>query len=138
MVYLQKLLNELKKLNLPRNEYVIIGSGVLAVRNIREVHDLDILPSDKLWDELVKKYPVTPENPPDIEKILIGNIEFVGKGSSYRDTAVATLDEIFKTADFINGFPYINLNLLRKIKLKMGRGKDLKDISLIDNYLASH
>lgn len=129
-----KLLQELKALNLPNDQYVIIGSGPLAVRNLREAQDLDILTSDSLWQELSQKYPVILQIPPDIEKIQIGNIEFVGKGSSYRDDAVAAIDEIFKTADLINGHFYINLNLLRKIKQKRAKEKDLKDIELIDQY----
>lgn len=131
----QKLLQELRALNLQKDQYVIIGSGPLAVRNLREAQDLDILTSDSLWQELSQKYPVIPQIPPDIEKIKIGNIEFVGQGSSYRDDAVATIDEIFKTADFIQGHCYINLKLLRKIKLKRAREKDLKDIKLIDQFI---
>ena len=131
----QKLLQELETLNLPKDQYAIIGSGALAVRNLREAQDLDILTSDNLWKELSKKYPVTPEKSPDIEKISIGNIEFVGKGSSYRNNNIATLDEIFQTAELINNHFYINLNLLRKVKLKRAREKDLKDIELIDQYL---
>lgn len=131
----QKLLQELRDLNLPNNQYVIIGSGPLAVRNLRKAQDLDILASDSLWTELSKKYPVIPQIPPDIEKIQIGNIEFVGQGSSYRDSKVATIDEIFKTADLINGHFYINLNILKKVKLKRGLEKDLKDIELIDQFI---
>lgn len=127
----QKLLQELRALNLPTDQYVIIGSGPLAIRNLREAQDLDILASDSLWNELSQKYPVIPQIPPDIEKIQIGNIEFVGKGSSY----LSSKDEIFKTADFIDGFPYLNLNLLKKFKLKMAREKDLKDVELIDQFI---
>ncbi len=129
-----KLLQELEILNLPKDQYVIIGSGALAVRNLREAQDLDILASDSLWNEFSKKYPVTPQKPPDIEKISVGNIEFVGKGSSYK----AFSNEIFQNADLINGHFYINLNLLRKIKLKRAREKDLKDAKIIDQYLASN
>ncbi len=124
------LLNELAALNLPQNEYVVIGSGPLAVRNLREAQDLDILASDSLWKDLSKKYPITPQKPPDIEKISVGNIEFVGKGSSYK----AFSNEIFQTADLINEHFYINLNLLKKIKLKRAREKDLKDVTLIDQF----
>lgn len=130
-----KLLQELKTLNLPNDQYVIIGSGPLAVRNLRKAQDLDILASDSLWNELSLKYPVIPQIPPDIKKIQIGNIEFVGQGSSYRDSKVATIDEIFKTANLINGHFFINLHLLRKIKLKRAKEKDLKDIELIDRFI---
>ena len=126
-----KLLQELETLNLPKDQYVIIGSGALAVRNLREAQDLDILASDSLWKDLSKKYPITPQKPPDIEKIQIGNIEFVGHGSSYKEFS----KEIFQTAELINDHFYINLNLLRKVKLKRAREKDLKDVELIDRYL---
>jgi hypothetical protein len=51
----EKLLNELKKLNLPPDEFAITSSGCLAVRGIREANDLDLVVSDKLFDDLSKR-----------------------------------------------------------------------------------
>jgi hypothetical protein len=42
-------LNELRKLNLPRDGFVICGSGPLAVRGIRDSHDVDLVVKKKLW-----------------------------------------------------------------------------------------
>jgi len=35
----KQLLKELKKLNLPINEYAIYGSGPMAIRKLRDVSD---------------------------------------------------------------------------------------------------
>ncbi len=42
------LLNELGALNLPSDSYIIVGSGQLVVREMREPNDLDILVNDAL------------------------------------------------------------------------------------------
>lgn len=39
----KKLLAELKELNLPPDKYAIFGSGPLAVHNIKESEDIDII-----------------------------------------------------------------------------------------------
>ncbi len=35
----------------PRDEFVLCGSAALAVRGIRDVHDLDVMIDPALWDE---------------------------------------------------------------------------------------
>jgi len=58
--YIEKLDN-LNALNLPKEEYLIWGSGPLAVRNIRNSCDIDIVVLKNLWKNLVKKYPLQKE-----------------------------------------------------------------------------
>lgn len=131
------LLELLNKLSLPEDQFVIVGSGPLGVRNIRECRDLDVLVTDKLWIELAKKYPVKKEH--GIDKIEVAEgIEMLSKGSAFRDPSIASIDEIIRTADLIEGIRYINLELLKKFKQKMAREKDLKDIELIKDYLSTH
>lgn len=123
-------------MRLPEDEFVIVSSGSLAVRGIRDARDLDICVSDKLWGELVKKYPVKKKG--GIEVIDTGekDIEILGKGSVFRDSSIASVAKIISTADLIGGIRYINLELLTMFKQKMGREKDIKDIQLINGYLA--
>ena len=130
----EDLIKELDKLNLPVDQYVIVSSGSLAVRGIREARDLDISVSAKLWSDLIKTYPVIDEH--GISKIEIGDIiEILGGGSFFHDESIATYQQIFDSADVIDGKRYMNLELLRKFKVKMGREKDQKDVELIDEYL---
>jgi len=52
------IFKKLKELNFPLGEYVLVGSGPLAARGIREASDLDIAVTPKLFKELIesKKY----------------------------------------------------------------------------------
>lgn len=132
---LRALLAELDQLNLPTDQYIITSSGSLAARGIREAHDLDIVPSDTLWEKLKSRYPVRRIN---FKTINIGNIQILGPGSYFRNSAIATPQQQIETADIIDGYKYLNLALLRKFKEALGRDKDLKDVELIDQYLESH
>lgn len=130
-----QLLDELGRLNLPKDQYAITSSGPMAVRGLREAGDLDLVVSENLWLKLAQKYEVTPGPPCD--KIQIGNIEILGKFSVYQDEDIATAQQQIDTADIIQGHRFVNLNLIKQFKQKLGREKDLKDIALIDQYLSS-
>jgi hypothetical protein len=43
--------------------------------------------------------------------------------------------KLIKTADIINGFPFIKLQEFIKFKKQLGRQKDFEDIELMKNYL---
>jgi len=130
---LRSFLKELDDLNLPLGEYVITSSGVLAVRGIREAADLDILVSDRLWQDLVLKYKV--EKGELCDSIYLGNLHLMGNWHS-KDRLYSTQEQI-EGADIIDGHPYLNLNMLKEFKEKSGREKDKKDIELISLYRQS-
>lgn len=121
-------LNELEELNLPKDQYVIFGSGCLAARGIRENRDLDILIRLNLWVDLSKKLPI--------------NHNESGKPLQYKHVTlfydlphITYSDKIINEAEFIDGFPYMKLYYLVKLKKILGREKDLEDIKLITSYL---
>jgi len=111
---------------LPKDQYVIYGSSCLAIRGIRESNDLDLLVTPNIFKELLKKYPLV-----DNKKIEINNIEIFDNFNYYYED----LNIFFKDVDFIQGYPFLNLNLVLDIKKRMNREKDLKDIKLIEEYL---
>ena len=127
-------LKNLKELDLPASDFVVISSGALAVRGIREAKDLDVIVKGPLWNELKKKYNVVKEN--GVDRINCGNnIEILGANSVFTDSTVVPINEIFEKADVFDDTNYISLEHLKKIKLKLGREKDLQDIKLIDEYI---
>ncbi len=134
----EKNLENLKKLNLPTDQYVVIGSGPLAVRGIREAKDIDIMVTDSLWDEMIKKYQVI-SNDFGVECICLENdIEIVNpKDSIFGNSVIVPKDEIFEKGDILDGIKFMSLEHLKKIKIEIGREKDLQDINLIDNFLNS-
>ena len=65
-----KLFEYLKSIGLSDGQFVVVGSGALAFRDIRDVNDLDVIVTEYLWNELIKKYPVVLEN--SVERVRLG------------------------------------------------------------------
>jgi hypothetical protein len=131
-------LRKLKTLGISADQFVVVGSGPLAIRKIRESKDLDIVVTHDLWTQLSKKYaPQT--NEWGIEYIgILENIEVLNPGqSAFSNSSVVPVEKVFSEADTFKGTKFMSLEHLKKVKLQLGRETDLKDISLIDNYLLS-
>lgn len=123
--FLEKL-KELDKLNLPKKNYAITGSGPLAIRNIRNANDIDILVKKDTWENLKTKYTSYDEN-----HIKIGNIEI------WKDFINLTpiINEVIDSAEIIEKYPFVTLEHTISWKKFLNREKDLKDIKLIENFL---
>ena len=126
-----KFLKELKNLNFPLGEYVIVSSGSMAIRGIRECSDLDLLVSDSLFEILSQKYPVIEMQ--NLSKVTIGNIECLHIKNNPED--LYPTERQVREADLIEGFPFQNLETCVYFKEREGREKDLRDISLIKKFL---
>ena len=125
------LLAELDKLNLPKDQYAITSSGILAIRGIREADDLDILVTPKLWEELSQKYL---DERDKSKEIKIGNLHVFWEGSFDEQYPIASVMEQINTADNIKGYKFVNLGLAKKFKKVSEREKDKRDLELIRNY----
>lgn len=128
----------LRKWQLPINQYVIIGSGPLGIRNIKTIGDIDILVSPELWATLVEKYGIADEN--GIRKIVFpdGIVEAFGEGSFYSFQQLPqdpALNDRIKNAEIMEGLPFDTLENVLYYKRKQGREKDLKDIYLIEQWM---
>ncbi|MEK6758011.1 MAG: hypothetical protein AABX88_02685 [Nanoarchaeota archaeon] len=122
---MQELLNELNKLNLPKDEFAIFGSAVMAIKGIREAKDIDLIVTNELYKKLIKKYK---EIKPGI--IQVGNIEIIASWNSL----IKNPEEVIKNSERIGDYNYIRLKDLIAWKKKMGREKDKNDIKLIKEY----
>ncbi|MEM4240067.1 MAG: hypothetical protein QXM31_01795 [Candidatus Woesearchaeota archaeon] len=122
----RRLLEELKKLNLPSDKFAVFGSAPMAVRNIRDVDDLDVIVKQDLWDELCKKH----KN--DGNKVIhIGKIDIFRQWEPWFDD----INPLIDTADIIDGIRYVSLDYLVKWKKMMNREKDRKDLLLVNDFL---
>ncbi len=121
-------LEEVKKLKLPTDQYVLWGSTPLAIRGLRKARDIDIVVTKSLWDDLLKTYK------PQGEKknvIKLGEIEIWNDLLNLTDK----IDEIVENRDMIMDLPFMGLSYVIEWKKMRGKEKDLKDIELINNYL---
>lgn len=125
---IKKLLDELSKLWLPKDQYAIFGSWPMAVRFIRETNDIDLIVKRPLWDELVVKYKDNLRTDKPI--ITIWNIEIIHFLEHFQDKIEPWIDE----ADMISWFPFVKLENIKEYKQFRAREKDLVDIVLIDGY----
>ncbi len=107
----------------------------MSVRQIRDSEDLDVIVTQALWDDLKNKFP-TGVNDWGIENLYVGsNIEILNPEQSiFGNSKVVPFEEIFSQADDFEGILFMNLEHLRKIKIDLGRPKDLEDITLIDAF----
>jgi hypothetical protein len=128
-----KFIEELKSLNLPLGQYAIFGSGPLAIRNLRDAGDIDIIVTPELWDKLAQKYPQTVKETikGPVTSINIGHLEI------YHEWLNLTpkIKEMIETADIINDLPFVKLDYVIEWKTFMGRDKDKNDLKLIEKFL---
>ena len=133
-----RMFEELDALEFPKDEYVIVGSGPLGVRGIREIRDLDIVVSNKLWKRLSEKYPIVDGDPGTKKMYISKSIEILGGPSFISDGQTPTVEEMIKSAEVINGYPFMSLNYTIIFKLKRGRDKDLEDLVLLEEWMMSN
>jgi hypothetical protein len=123
------LLKQLDKLNLPKDKYAIFGSGVLAIRNLRDTNDLDIIVKDDLFEELSLKYSII-----DNKKIIVGDVEIFKDWKPWFDDVFKLIND----SEIINNYPFVKLKYLLKWKKQVYRQKDLDDIKIIEDYLKNN
>lgn len=126
------IFKKLKELNFPLGEYVLVGSGPLAARGIRAASDLDIAVTPKLFKQLIVS-----KNYQEVEKygkifLEADNIDIIPQLDW--EEYFTTTEEAIKTADIINGYPFLNIEETIKFKKALGREKDFKDIKLLEDY----
>lgn len=51
--------SHLRQFNLPIDQYAITSSGVLGIRNLRVMGDIDLIVTPKLWNVLAAQYGIT-------------------------------------------------------------------------------
>lgn len=126
------IIQKIKELNLPKNQYVVIGSGILDILGIRKANDIDLSVTKSLhqklrdtgeWEEF-ERY----------GKIFLKKDVFEVNGELNWDKYETTTEEAVKTSLVVDDVPFLNLEETIKFKTASGRKKDLKDIELIKKY----
>lgn len=113
----------LQKLNLPKNEYIILSGGSLLMRGIRKTTaDLDLCISDKLAEQ-IDLYHM-----PKDEKGFYCPCKNVQMMNNYNN---------FKF-DIVDGYQCETLKSILDFKRQMSRPKDLVDIAKIEEFLRNN
>jgi hypothetical protein len=131
---------EVKKLNFPSDQFMVVGSGIMAAKGIRDVHDLDIVVSQELFDACklagweLKQW--TRPGRPGKEWLKKDNVDLMVEIQSKDEDY--NLQNLKEDGELINGIWFLSIEQLIKFKKDYGRPKDFDDIVAMENYLAKH
>ncbi|MBR4080873.1 MAG: hypothetical protein IKK21_03700 [Clostridia bacterium] len=121
-----ELMERVKALPFPREDYWVITGGAMVLYGLREqTHDIDLGCTSRLADELERQGAQVSIRKDGTRKLVLeGDIEIMENW-------------LYDRVDEVDGVPVISLAGLKEMKQSLGREKDMKDIALIDAYLAS-
>ena len=132
----KEILDAVRLLGLDPKDYIVIGSGILAALNLREVADVDLIVSEPVFRMFEQSGEWRRKNFDDGTYYLVRDDYEVGLDWDSLG-ASPNLDELKEDQLVIDSIPFISISRLKSWKLKKGRQSDLKDIGLIDKYLAA-
>lgn len=120
-----ELLNLLKELNFPKDEYYVLSGASLVLRGIKEeANDLDLCISAKLFNQIKDKFNLTDERKNECGFYKINdNLEIV---VDKKEDFKMEIGEKYNLED---------LQTILDFKLKRNKPKDKDDIENIKKYL---
>ena len=120
-----ELLNLLKELNFPKDEYYVLSGASLVLRGIRkEANDLDLCISEELFNEIKNKFNLTDERKNECGFYKINdNLEIV---VNKKEDFKMEIGEKYNLED---------LQTILDFKIKRNKPKDQKDIENIKKHL---
>ena len=129
-----ELINQLKSLDLPMEDFAVFASGPMYIHGIKELgHDLDIIARGNAWVKAIQLG--SPENKHQgngsVVALFNGNIEIFNSWTSEEWDINKLIDE----AEIIDGIKWVKLEEVLKWKRQMNRPKDAEHIRLIEEYL---
>jgi len=125
-----EIINEIRRLELPLNKFVVFGSAPLCMRKLRESSDIDLLVTEDLFDELITKRGWKPR------MALSGSDSaYIGDVEAFKDwPGVSDPKKVIEEADVFEGVPFAKLHYILDWKKSSGREKDSADIEIIEKH----
>lgn len=132
--------DKVKALNLPLDQIIVIGSGILDQLGIRPASDIDLAASSDLMKKLSEESGYWLKKFDDNRRFYFvkddGSAE-VWDGWEFDGQAVG-YDDLLNYAVEYDGVRFVDLKFLRKWKSWRGREKDVQDVKLIDEWRADN
>ena len=127
------LFRKLARLDLPTEHYVIAGSAPMLAHSIkREIHDLDIVAREGAWEKAATLGEIVqaPYSSAKVIYLCDGKIEILDRWFQWGAS------DLIRTAEMIEGLPFVPLRITVDWKRKLGRPEDKRDIEVIERFLA--
>ncbi len=127
------IIQKVKSLNLPVGQYAVFGSAPMAIRKIRESHDIDMVVTEELYQHL-KDHGWKDKVSNNGSKMLHKDEFEVGMSWEFGEYK-PDVANLIQNADMFEGIPFVKLEEVLKWKKAWGRDKDQVDIKLIEEYM---
>lgn len=130
---MSSVFDQVRSLNLPAGKFAIFGSGPIVARGLRDTVDVDVIVTDDVFDELAKD--------PSWVKVQMRDHHDALKKEGleiYHTWAPGAwdIDELIKSAEMIDGLPFVQLDAVVEWKTLRDEGKDKGDLELIEKWRA--
>jgi hypothetical protein len=125
-----EIVEAVRALNLPEGSFVVFGSCPMALANLREAGDIDMLVAPEVFEQLARQGWAPTHKGKDDNPLTKDVFEAHQNWnfSKYKPS----LEHLKKTATIYESIPFAALDEVRKWKAASGRPKDLVDVALID------
>ena len=131
----EEVIKKVKEQNFPKGEFIVFGAAPFVIYGIRDVRDIDMLVSVELYKKLNAKGWKKVSKGPSDEPLT--NDVFEAHDNWDFSQYAPTLEELLTRATEYEGIDFASLDDVRKWKEVSGRPKDITDLKLIDDYLAT-
>ena len=136
----ETFVDKVKALNLPLDQIIVIGSGILDQLGIRPASDIDLAASSDLMKNLSEESGDWLKKFDDNQRFYFvkddGSAE-VWDGWEF-DGQVVSYDDLLDYVVEYDGVRFVNLEFLSRWKKWRSREKDVQDVKLIDEWRADN
>lgn len=123
--------DRVRQLNLPPNQFVVVGGAVLEVLGIRASDDIDVVASESILRSLA--------DDPAWNKKEFSDVSYFYQKDGYEvgnDCMGRSFAELVSDTFEMDGIRYVSLATVMAWKKQRNRPKDQADIKLIWEYLS--
>jgi hypothetical protein len=131
------IVSRVKTLNLPGGEYCVFGSGVLEIHGIRKANDVDLLVTEKLYQELKER---GWKRKWFFWRMLWCKVIVNGQNEAFTNLHWAAsyrpnTKDLIHRAEYYHGVSFLRLKDLLAFQLHLPRKKDVRGCRLIEEFL---
>jgi|AntRauTorckE6833_2_1112554.scaffolds.fasta_scaffold69061_1 hypothetical protein len=129
--------DELNKLSIDKNSFVVVGSGVIVQLGLKEFTDIDLVVTRNVFKKLAKDPSWQTGSFTNGEKYLMqGDVELMLSWDSA--SGKPNFDDLVEDSVSIDGYQFAKPERVYEWKLKMNRPKDKRDIKTLKRYIDRH
>jgi hypothetical protein len=125
-------INQLRRLGLPLNKMLIVGSGTMALLGIKKNDDLDLWVADDVFKMMARNKKLNPVKKHG--RIFYETKDGAIEASNSMPCTKGKVEQYLKRAIVIYGFHFKSIDDVIGWKKCMGRPKDKLHIKMIEEY----